>query len=72
MCKKKGPEIPALKAMVFADLRRLGWGIETERIVRESCQRPNSETVAPGGWGAECPEPVVEARPRATPLSIAF
>jgi hypothetical protein len=28
--------------------------------IRRVAQRPSSETVAPGGWGAKCPEPVVK------------
>jgi hypothetical protein len=54
-----------------------GWSVldgepRRERDIRRVAQRPSSETVAPGGWGAKCPEPVGEARPRATVISIAF
>ena len=68
-----------LQAHVIAQKRRrTGWGnrsfVESGRLagdqglrtIRESCRRPGTLKVAPGGWGAEYPEPVLGAGPQAT------
>lgn len=72
--KKEGPDlIPALRQGGILGLGRLGWGAKTgEGGLREKLpEGPTPKTVAPGGWGAEYPEPVVEVRPQATVISIA-